>query len=70
VTAQAQRWRPRQEAVAAGTAMLVGAVVRQVGRTVPGVVGPLLVAVGLWMAWTPLGVVFAGAVLWALDRRV
>uniref|UniRef100_A8LZZ6 Uncharacterized protein n=1 Tax=Salinispora arenicola (strain CNS-205) TaxID=391037 RepID=A8LZZ6_SALAI len=51
-------------AAAAGTA------VRLVGRSLPGVAGPLLVAGGLWMVYRPLGVIFAGAVLWALDRRV
>lgn len=48
----------------------VATAIRQVGLSVPGVGGPLLVSLGLWMAWRPLGVVFAGAVLWALDRRV
>ncbi len=70
MTAEATRWRPRWDAIAAGAAGLSGAALRQVGRSVPGVVGPLLVAAGLWMAWAPLGVMFAGGVLWALDRRV
>lgn len=49
------------------TAAVAGA---RVGRGVPGVVGPLLVAYGAWLAWRPLGFVVAGAVLWLLDRRV
>lgn len=39
-------------------------------RGLPGIVGPLLVAVGLGMAWLPLGVIAAGAALWAWDLAV
>jgi hypothetical protein len=44
--------------------------VRQLGRGLPGIAGPLLVSAGMWMAWRPLGLIFAGAALWLLDRRV
>lgn len=64
------QWRSRREAAVGRLAEWTGAAIRRVGVSVPGVGGPLLVSVGLWMAWRPLGVVFAGAVLWSLDRRV
>lgn len=69
VALQAQ-WRSRREQAAAAAAAWFGTAIRKVGVSLPGVGGPLLVALGLWMAWRPLGVVFAGVVLWALDRRV
>lgn len=50
--------------------VLAGALLRRVGRGFPGVAGPLLVAVGLGMAWLPLGVIAAGAILWAADWRI
>lgn len=53
-----------------GVAAVAGAAVRRIGHGLPGIGGPVLVAVGLYMAWAPLGVVFAGVALWALDRRV
>jgi hypothetical protein len=53
-----------QLAAAAGRGLAI------LGRSIPGVLGPFGVAVGLWMAWRPLGVIFAGAALWLLDRRV
>lgn len=62
--------RPRWDAVMGWVAAAAGTAVRLVGRSLPGVAGPLLVAGGLWMVYRPLGVIFAGAVLWALDRRV
>lgn len=70
MTVFAARWRSGREQAVAKAAEFAGAAVRRVGVSLPGVGGPLLVSVGLWMAWRPLGVVFAGAVLWALDRRV
>lgn len=50
--------------------VVAGVLLRRVGRGFPGVVGPLLVAVGLGMAWLPLGVIAAGAILWAVDWRL
>lgn len=50
--------------------ILAGTLLRRVGRGFPGVVGPLLVAVGLGMAWLPLGVIAAGAILWVVDWRI
>jgi|GEM_PF-2972478 len=62
----ANRTSPRDRWVvrAAGAA---GTTVRWAGQVLPGVVGPVLVAVGLGMIWTPLGVIAAGAALWAYD---
>lgn len=51
-------------------AWVAGAALRVVGRGVPGVAGPLLVAVGLGLAWLPLGVVAAGLILWLVDLRI
>jgi hypothetical protein len=70
VTVFAARWRPRWNVAVERFAGWSGSAVRAVGRGIPGTVGPLVVSFGLWMAWPPLGVVFAGAVLWVLDRRV
>ncbi|MGW4102297.1 hypothetical protein [Streptomyces sp. NPDC004976] len=39
-------------------------------RVGPGLVGPLLVAYGLWLAWVPLGFVALGAFLLMADRRL
>lgn len=64
------RTRLRGNAAVVALASVAGAAIGLVGRSVPGVLGPLLVAAGLWMMWPPLGVVCAGVVLWALDRRV
>jgi len=41
-----------------------------VGLSLPGIVGPLAVCAGLYLAWSPLGVIALGLILWALDRRV
>ena len=70
MTVLSARWRPRWDVAVARLAGWSGTVVRQLGRGLPGVAGPLLVSAGLWMAWAPLGVIFAGAALWLLDRRV
>lgn len=56
--------RKERLASAAGTAL------RRIGMSIPGTVGPLIVAAGLGMAWRPLGVIFVGVALWALDRRM
>ncbi len=45
----------------------LGVALRGAGRHGPGVAGPVLVWVGLWMVWPPAGVVAAGATLWAWD---
>ncbi len=39
-------------------------------RAGPGVLGPFLVAYGLWLAWAPLGFVALGAFLLLADRRM
>jgi hypothetical protein len=51
-------------------AELTGAALRTVGRGFFGVMGPLVIAVGFWMAWPPLGVIALGLTLLAADRRV
>lgn len=49
---------------------MAGTLLRRIGWGFPGVAGPALVAIGLGMAWLPLGVVAAGAILWAVDLRL
>lgn len=70
MTVIAARLRPRWDLAAARVATFSGVLIGRLGRGMPGVGGPLLVAAGLWMAWPPLGLVFAGLALWSLDRRV
>jgi hypothetical protein len=70
VTVLAARLRPRWDAAVGQLAAAAGVLIGRIGRGLPGIGGPLLVSAGLWMAWRPAGVVFAGLVLWALDRRV
>lgn len=70
MTALGARLRPRLDSAAGGLAALTGAAVRQVGRGLPGVAGPLLICYGLWQAWTPLGFIVAGGFLLLVDRRV
>ncbi|GGN40507.1 hypothetical protein FHR83_007023 [Actinoplanes campanulatus] len=70
MTVLAARLRPRWDLATGRIATLAGALVGKIGRGLPGIGGPLLVAFGLWLAWAPLGFIFAGLALWALDRRV
>lgn len=63
MTGRRERWQ-------VWAAEAAGRLLGNLGRGVPGVVGPLLVAVGLALAWLPLGVVAAGVILWALDWRI
>lgn len=51
-------------------AEVAGVALGRLARGVPGVLGPLLVAVGLGVAWLPLGLVSAGAILWLVDLRI
>lgn len=62
--------RPRWDAVLGAVADVAGALVRNVGRGLPGVAGPVLVAYGLYEAWRPLGFITLGVFLLLLDRRV
>lgn len=64
-----RRWPKVAGALAAGAGHALR-VVRALGVRVPGVAGAVLVAVGLGLAWLPLGVVAAGAFLLLIDRRV
>lgn len=64
------RARPVVNAFRLRAAAVAGSAVGTIGRGLPGMAGPLIVSIGLGMAWRPLGVVFFGAVVWALDRRV
>ncbi len=70
MTVLAAQMRPRWDAAVGWLAGATGTALRLAGRSLPGVAGPLIVAAGLWMVYRPLGVIFAGAVVWALDRRV
>lgn len=70
MTVLAARLRPRWDLAVARLATGAGVLFGRIGRGLPGVGGPLLVSAGLWMAWPPLGLIFAGLALWALDRRV
>jgi hypothetical protein len=70
VTVFAAQWRSRRDQLGARAAEVAGAVMRRVGRSLPGTAGPLIVSVGFWMLAPWLGVVVFGAIVWALDRRV
>lgn len=70
MTALVARLRPRWEAVLGQAADLAGVVVRQVGRGLPGMAGPLLICYGLALAWRPLGFIAGGIFLLLLDRRI
>lgn len=63
-------WRRRVAVFTLRAAPVAGVLLRRVGRGFPGVVGPLLVSIGLGLAWLPLGVIAAGAILWAVDWRL
>lgn len=60
----------RREKWATRVADLSGRLLRRTGRTLPGVLGPALVCIGLGLAWLPLGLMAAGAVLWLVDWRI
>lgn len=70
MTALVARLRPRWESAVGVLADLAGTAVRQVGRGLPGVAGPLLVAYGFHEIYSPLGWIVAGGFLLLLDRRV
>lgn len=67
------RWRAVRTKLRERWLAVVGAAAAGAGhgvRTLPGVAGPLLIAYGLWLAWSPLGyVALGGFLLWA-DRRM
>lgn len=70
MTTSAHVWRKRREAAAASLATWSGIALRRIGKSLPGTMGPALVVIGL-AGWSwQLGVVVAGVILWALDRRV
>lgn len=62
--------RRRLGALTLRAAPVAGTLLRRVGRGFPGIAGPLLVSIGLGLAWLPLGVIAAGAILWAVDWRI
>lgn len=66
----ASRVRSRSQAALGRLAELAGVAVRQIGRGLPGIAGPLLICWGLGLAWLPLGLIAAGTFLLLLDRRV
>ncbi len=51
-------------------AAAAGAALHLIGKGFFGIMGPLVIAVGFWMAWPPLGVIVLGLALLAADRRV
>lgn len=51
-------------------AVAAGVTVRRIGLGFFGTMGPLLVALGFYLAWQPLGFIALGLIFWALDRRV
>lgn len=62
----AKSGRKRGQAVAGRAAEAAGVCL----RAAPAVLGPLLVAYGLWLAWAPLGFAGLGAFLLLADRRM
>lgn len=70
MTGLAARLRPRWDALTVKVAEAAGVGLRQLGRTFPGVAGPLLVCYGLYDLFHPLGFIAAGGFLLVLDRRV
>jgi hypothetical protein len=62
--------RRHLDALMLRAAPVAGGLLRRVGRGFPGVAGPVLVSIGLGLAWLPLGVIAAGAILWAVDLRL
>ena len=66
----AARLRPSWTALVTTSAAVAGRLVGAIGRSIPGTVGPALVAFGVWDAWHPGGYMVAGGILWLLDRRV
>lgn len=60
------RWRERWRSTV-GAAAETAARCLRVG---PGLLGPLLVSYGLWLAWVPLGFIAFGAFLLLADRRI
>lgn len=70
MTALVARMRPRLTEVAGKAAEVTGAAVGRVGRSVPGVAGPLAIAYGCHEIYSPLGWIVAGGFLLLLDRRV
>lgn len=70
-------WRRRGNGALLALASAVGAVVGfllaaapKVARLVPAVMGPLLIAYGLGLAWRPLGFIAMGAFLLWADRNI
>lgn len=59
-----------QTSSSARLAILLGGMLRTLGVTLPGILGPLLVCAGLFLAWPPLGVIALGSVLWLIDWRI
>lgn len=48
----------------------LGTALNVLGRSIPGVVGPLMVVYGLYLVWPPLAWIAAGSLVWLFDRRV
>lgn len=50
-------------------AAALGGLLRTLGLSLPGILGPLLVCAGLGLAWPPLGIIALGLILWLIDWR-
>lgn len=70
MSALVARLRPQWDAVAGYAAEAAGHVVGKLGRSLPGIAGPLLIAYGLYEVYRPLGFITLGVFLLLLDRRV
>lgn len=66
----ARRWGDTARLRAAAAAGHAVRVLGVAGKTVPGIVGPIMICVGLGMLAPWLGVVAGGVALLALDRRI
>lgn len=70
MTALAARLRPRWDAALGRAATAAGWVVGRIGRSLPGVVGPLLVCYGIHEIYEPAAYIAAGAFLLVIDGSV
>lgn len=69
MTVLAARMRRTWASAVGSAAAATGRAVGVVGRTVPGVAGPLLIAYGAYEVYEPLGFIVIGGFLLVLDRR-
>lgn len=70
MTAFAARARAGWTALLGNVASKAGAALGVLGRSGPGVAGPVLCSYGVWEIYHPAGWITAGAILWLYDRQV